>query len=188
MRRARGDQLVDRTDPPDLEFLNAAQFDSIENATPLILFYKESATDDQPIFDVKNDRILYRAHEDPFVEHSLAEYEACVTRAHYECRLHPNQSDALDLVRSTLPTLDESTLVFVYKRDSAQASLVQNRRANPFQNPVNGIRNSQASDELILFAQHSFEPFLRATIIWQSEARINATVGLFAVSVIEQLV
>jgi hypothetical protein len=172
---------------PGIEFTNGVQFDALRSGTPLVLFYTEGVGDDQPIFDPENDEQLYQLHADPFEVKSLEIYEACVTRAHYDCKLHPDQEAALELVRASLPSLDPDTLVFVYRRDSAGSSLVANRRSNPFQNPYNGIRAGAPSEELILFAQNSFEPFVRATIIWQLEPRPNSTVGLFAIQVTERL-
>lgn len=173
----------------ELEFTNAEQFDSIGTAQPLVLFYKDNNSDENPsIFDPELDEALLDLHESPFDESPLAAYEAYVTRASYECRLHPQQELLLSLVRDEVAGVDpQSILVMVYKRDSAARSIARNRRSNPFLNTVNGLVDTRPSPPLVLFTQHSLEPFCRAALVWHREPRANSTIGLIALQIIERI-
>jgi len=171
-----------------VEYRNAAQFESIK-AKPLVLFYKDNDQEDNPtIFDPELDEYLIELHAEPYAidETALETYMACVTRATYECRAHPDQANMLAAVRDETVDADpETTVVLVYMRDSAVRSVSRNRRANPFRNTINGLVDGRASPALMFFTQYSFEPYYRAQIIWHREPAFNATIGLIAVRFVD---
>lgn len=174
-----------------LEFTNSQQFRAIPAARPLVLFYKDNADDENPtIFDPELDEELLALHSDPFATDAvpLQQYEACVTRASYECRMHPQQAEIVAAVRDEIAGIDPATIiVMVYRRDAATTSISRNRQAAPFRNMVNGLVDGRASTPLLLFTQHSFEPYCRALLVWQREPRINSTIGLIAFQIIERV-
>lgn len=174
-----------------LEFTNAEQFRAIATARPLVLFYKDNDSDDNPsIFDPEIDEELLELHRDAFADEPvpLPQYEACVTRATYECRMHPQQTEAVALVRDEVAGIDPSLIiVMVYKRDAAVNSIARNRYASPFRNTINGLVDTHPSPPLLLFTQHSFEPYCRAALVWHREPRINSTIGLLALQIIERV-
>lgn len=170
------------------EYRNTEQFESIR-AKPLVLFYKDNGDDENAsIFDPGLDEYLVELHTDPFAitATALETYEACVTRAAYECRVHPDQAAMLAAVREETVDADaQTTVVLVYKRDSAGRSAARNRRSNPFRNTINGLVDARASPALMFFTQYSFEPYYRAQIIWHREPTFNATIGLIAVRFVD---
>lgn len=187
-----------------LDFTNAEQFDAIETSRPLVLFYKDNASDDNPsIFDPELDDVLLSLHADPYADNDgrggggdegdqpplMQQYEAYVTRASYECRLHPQQAEVLAAMRDeTVNSVDvESLVVLVYKRDAAARSVAKNRYANPFRNTINGLVDTRPSPPLLLYTQHSLEPYCRARIVWHREPRTNSTIGLIGLQIIERI-
>lgn len=195
MRRVGSDQLAlpgsVLRNRGTLEFTNAEQFRAIPATRPLVLFYRDNGDDDNPsIFDPDLDEALLELHREPFADGPvpLAQYEACVTRATYECRMHPQQAEAVALVRDEVSGIDpDLIIVMVYKRDAATNSIARNRYASPFRNTLNGLVDTRSSPPLLLFSQHSFEPYCRATIVWHREPRVNSTIGLLALQIIERV-
>ena len=176
-----------------LDISNAAQFDALPASFALVLFYRDSDADDQnpTVFDPDVDETLIELHGDPYMELSanfLVEYEACVTRAQYECRRHPLQQEVLAVARSDLSGFElDALIVLVYKRDSAATSVSKNRLSAPFRNTANGMRDNAPSPELTLFRQHSFEPYVRCRIVWHREPKLNSTIGTIIIEVTERL-
>lgn len=195
VQRAGNDQLAlprnALRERASLEFTNSQQFREIKAALPLVLFYKDNADDENPtIFDPELDDVLLALHGDPFAANPelLTQYEACVTRASYECRMHPQQVEIVAAVRDEIAGIDPSTIiVMVYRRDAASTSIARNRQATPFRNMVNGLVDGRVPAPLLLFTQHSFEPYCRATLVWQREPRVNSTIGLIALQIIERV-
>jgi hypothetical protein len=168
---------------------NKEQFDLL-NEPAVLLFYTETETD--VIFDPDNDTVLLDMHRDPFAFRSTAEnveaYQALITRAHYECKLHPNQQLVREQVATDLGVPSDDFLIFVYHRDAARNSHVKNRERAPFTNTLNGLRADRSETvQLVLFAKYSHDPFATVSIVWQRAARLNSSFGVVAVRVNELL-
>lgn len=166
-----------------VNYSNSAQFETIKNTETLAFFYTESSDGEDVTFDPRGDEALFNMlAESPYDfdnNKDLIRYESLVTRAMYECKLHPNQAAAEELAASSLtPEEAGELLFFVYRRDRAAISLVQNRRQSPFD-----ALNVDNAPEIILFRRYSFEPMMLVTPVWRDETRINATVGVFGVLV-----
>lgn len=194
LRRVSSTQLAfpdNRDSLPRLEFTNARQFAALPSAQQTVLFYKDNgANESNPsVFDPELDEDLLALHLEPYppAVFSLASYEACVTRASYECRPHPNQRAVLELVGDDVAGTGADMQALVYRRDEPGASLARNRRANPFTNTVNGCGEGRQSEPLILFSQYSFEPVKRIQIVWHREPSRNSIVGLIVVRVLDNL-
>ena len=174
-----------------LLYSNAEQFNAIRTSRPLVLFYRDNAADDvnASVFDPELDERLVQMHADPYnlATFSLAGYEACVTRASYELRYHPQQEAVIDIVSNEVSGINTDTaLVLVYRRDDASVSPALNRFTNPMCNTLNGLNDGTPSTELVFFSQHSFEPVFRGQIIWQRSQAVNSTIGIIAVRYLGQ--
>jgi hypothetical protein len=165
-------------------YSNSEAFESVSGDT-LLLYYAETADETDVRFDGDNDeRLLAIFSRSPYLfrnDVQLAEYEALVSRATYECRAHPQQREAAEFVANALEPPDdpESLVVFVYRRDSASTSAVRNRRASPFTNSTDGTTSTTPA-RVVLFRQYSHEPLFVATLVWHAQVRRNASVGLVA--------
>jgi hypothetical protein len=185
--RGRRRTVVTKALPADpFAYSNSDEYAAIDDAV-VELFYTESG--EEVIFDPDNDTALLELFAAPFRfvnSASLQLYEALTDRARYSCKPHPAPRAVVERVVGELAVPVDNVLVFVYKRDSARASLVRNRRRAPFRNSVNGLESpDQRSPPLLLFAQYSYEPRLLASLIWHDAPRANSTVGLLAFELIE---
>lgn len=177
---------------PILEYTNGRQFEAIRAAQPLVLFYKDNeASEANPsVFDPELDERLVELHAEPYElgQFTLAGYEACVTRASYECRPHPDQDTLVGLVRDEVAGIDPATVVvLVYRRDDSASSPARARWTNPFRNTINGCVDGAPSQPLVFFTQFAFEPAYRAQIIWHREPTTNSTIGLIGVRYMGQI-
>jgi hypothetical protein len=181
-----GQQKIVAAGPPNIEglldFSNSAQFDAIPGATTL-LYYQEAQT--EVLFDPEGDQALFNLHVSPFTfdnEAGLPIYDILTGRARYQCKSHPNQElarqqAALELVAST-----DDIIIMVYRRDPSVA--VTQRNKTPFRNPLNGLETAaRVSEPLILFHEYSNDPFASASLVWQREARLAATIGLIGLRI-----
>ena len=186
-RRSRANSVA-RVVVKPLEYSNAAEFDSIRDAS-VLLFYTQTI-DSDVVFDPQNDAALASYFTNPFQfdnRSMLDNFVALVMRARYELKPHPNAESIVASVSAEWNVPTNQLLVMVYQRDSARSSAVENRRSSPFLNGVNGLSSAgNQSEPLWLFSQYSHEPVARVTLIWHSAVRTNATVGHVAFRV-EQL-
>lgn len=170
--------------PIPVLFSSRTQFEGIGDMQTLLLFYRERSNG-EVILDPENDMSLYHLFATPPYKfdnrRDLLVYESLITRAHYQLRLHPAQEEARDLAATKL-TPDEAAdlVVFVYQRDQAAKSPVQNRQTNPFVDL--GLEDAPP---VILFRRYSHDPFMRVLPVWRHENKPNAHTGLLGVQVIE---
>ena len=106
------------------EFDNAKGFE-------MTLFYVESETADDVIFDPEGDERLMALHKGDVadflaIRNGSAIYESLVTRSSYSCKLHPQLEDMQEFVAQELSgdVSPDEMIVLVYKRDSAARSEV----------------------------------------------------------------
>lgn len=188
LRRIGNEKIVE-AGPADIEglldFTNSAQFDAIPTHAT-VLYYTE--TDEESIFDPEGDQTLLNLHDNPFKFRntvSLALYEELTSRTRYQCKLHPNQELAREQATLELSRDTSEFLFLVYRRDPSTGGAVRQRNKTPFKNPINGIGSAEygefASVPVGLFYEYSNDPFAAATIVWQREARLNATIGIIGV-------
>lgn len=194
LRRIGNERLAERFPATEnladrLLITNKEQFDLLREPA-VLLFYTE--TDIDVIFDPDNDAVLLDMHRDPFgfssTAKTIAAYQALVTRAHYNCKLHPNQQLVREQVAIDLGVPSDDFLILVYHRDSASKSPVKSRERAPFTNTLNGLRPDRGeSVQLVLFAKYAHDPFATVSIVWQRAARLNSSFGVVALRVNELL-
>ena len=177
---------TDGDDGDDLRVtLSLAEFEAVKGQE-FVFFYKSSDVIDDVEFDSDGDERLLKLHQgDPLQFESrsrgMESYESLVTRSKYICKLHPQVEAMQEYVSQQLSGVPspEDIIVLVYRRDSAASSDVSQRRQNPFNNSVNGLATGVEAS-LILFSRYSFEPKLRAVLVWEKAPRINSTLGTVA--------